>query len=116
MVNEAAEGVVLLVDHICEERFDDIERQRVKGVIEVRGMAPSRPRLASQIEEIRRNQRNNKARKSPQSRRSPERARQEQEQVWDMHGIVRLAVDLRHGDREGVAVSEQLAPETVRLE
>lgn len=82
----------------------------------MRSMAPSRPRLAGQIEEIRRDQRKNKARKSPQSRRSPERARQEQKQIWDLHGIVRLAVDLGHGDREGVAVSEQLVAETVRLE
>lgn len=79
-------------------------------------MAPSRPRFARQIEEISRNQWNNEAGESPQSRWAPEGARQEQEQVWDLHWIVRLAVDLGHGDREGVAVSEQLLPETVRLE
>lgn len=115
-VYEAAKGVVLLVDHIGEERLDDIERQRIKGVIEVRSVAPSRPRLAGQIEEISCKQRDNKARKGPQSRRSPERARQEQEQIRDLHRVVRLAVDLGHRDREGVAVSEQLVPETVRLE
>lgn len=90
LVNKASEGVVLLEDHIRKECLDDVERQGIEGVIEVRSMASSGSRLTRQIEEISRKQRNNKARESPQSRRAPEGAREQQEQVGDLHRIVCL--------------------------
>lgn len=94
-IYQAPEGIVLLVDDEGEERLDDIERQGIEGVVEVRGMGAPYPRLAGQVEEIGREQGHDEAGEGPQGGRAPEGAGQKQEQVRDLNGDILLAVYLR---------------------
>lgn len=82
----------------------------------MRVMASGPRRLGSQVEEVSRDERNNEASKSPQRGRAPERARQEQEEIWDLD-IVRARVEkCDRRDRERVTVGKELFAQVVEFE
>lgn len=71
--------------------------------------------LAGQIDEVCRGQWNNEGGESPKHRWPPERACQEQEEIWDLDWVFAVAEVLDRWDRERVAICEDLFSEEVKL-
>lgn len=115
-VDEAAEGDVLREDDIHQQGLDDVEGQRVEGVVEMRRVAASRLRLAGQVDEVGREQGDEESRETPKQRWTPERSRQQQEEIGNLDSIVRRLQGRYRGNCEREAIGQQLWAQKVELE
>lgn len=115
-VNETIEIIITRVNDVSQKRLYEVERQRIKRIIEMRSMGPPSPWATSQIKEISREQRHNVSRNSPQHSRTPEATRQQQEQIRDLHRIVIRVQELDSRYRERVAISQQFFAEAIGFE
>jgi len=79
-------------------------------------MGASRARLARQVEKIGRDQREEEAGKCPKRRRTPERARQEQEEIRNLDGVWTRVQEGDSGNSERISVWEKLRAQVVQLE
>lgn len=115
-VDEASKGNVLRVNNVRDKRLGNVESQGVKGVSEVCSVTSASSWLASQVEEVRGEERHEKTGESPDQSRAPEGAREQKEQVRNQNWVLLGVEEAECWDSECITVGEDLFAEKVGLE